>query len=798
MKIKTSTPYFVVSALILTACNVRLPSETTPAPTSYGMIDKTAVINGFPKNGERWVVISERSKNTVTMDKRDEMSPKEVKFLEPLMVIKHNSSKRLLKVAEYDQNALMQKLPVRSVKTYGWIPEENVLLWRNALKSQENGFTLKATLAPNSIEVIKGAEKYMKNDSVLIFDAPDLSKPVKTKLPVGKMVYIYKQSDNNKRYLIGKSPQIQIDSIDNNIYGWVSSNMVAYWGERSALKIADNYKYEADNTLGIYNINNTSPEAKPEILLTDAVNRTAMENVFPVSLIANKNGELNTKTRFFQNVFNYNNNFVYNALGEPLYFDRYKEVIKKNKNLNIVFTIDISNENAQSTSIAKTVFQNIQVNLDKFSYYKNVKYGVVLYRNNTCGENVSVSELSNDYADVSKFIDNKLDLRCSGFGDQPLQEGLAAAGSLLSTVPDETNIVVVIGSTAPANVGIQNAIRQLTQARAKIISYQTISKSPNGYNNFVVVSEDVVTNSAKSIADEKKRIIVDQKDVVNKNNYDLVQGGEGYYSLDYPKTSMVQGFVIFPKKGDVNTHQLLVKSIDSIVSQVTYENKRIDASLKEHFKSNIGVSKTELKPEYRYLFSEAPNPIPYEAASQLLVYEYPFLVGGRFKPEMKDYNPGVEKGILVSSAEYDQLRDLYRKIYQQTILDNRNFSQSKAVSAYLKILKDNYNSLNDFPKRTLYEQPMAYSVAMSTGFDVSNEELMSKYMLKGWKKNKIVPENTVRKFFEQFKTLSDALLENKNNPKIRIEQNGEVYYWLNQLYMPSLLTEQERANLLAE
>ena len=793
MKIKTSTTYLILSAAVLASCNVRLPAKKTPSPTAYGAINNTQVMNGFPKNSEPWVVISERAKNTVNVNKGDIRSPKEIKFLEPLMVMKYNKSKRMVKVAEYNPNALMQKLPSSSVKTYGWIPEDQVLLWRNALKSQENGFTIKATLAPNNIDVINGAEKYLKNDSVIIFDAPDLSKPVQTKLPVGKMVYIYKQSDNNKRFLIGKSPQINIDSIQNNIYGWVASNMVTYWGERSALKIADNYKYEADNTLGIYNINNTSPEAKPEVLLTDAINRKAMENVFPISLIANKNGEFNTKTRFFNNVFNYNNNFVYNALGEPLYYDRYKEVIKKNKNLNIVFTIDISSENAQSTSIAKTVFQNIQVNLDKFSYYDNVKYGVVLYKNNSCGDNVVVSELSNDYSDLSKFIDQKSsESRCNSAGDQPLQEGLAAAGGLLSTVPDETNIVVVIGSTAPANVGIQSAIRQLTQARAKIISYQTVSRSSTGYNNFVLVSENIVTNSAKSISEEKKRIIVDQKDVVNKNNYNLQKSTDGYYSLDYPKTSMVQGYVIYPKKGDINTHALLVKSIDSIVAQVTHENKQVDASLKEHFKSNIGVSKTELKPEYRYSYLDAPNPIPHEAASQFLVYEYPFLVEGKFKPEMRDYSPGVEKGILVSSAEYDQLRDFYRKIYQETILNNRNFSQSSAVSAYVKLLKQNYNSLSDFPKKTLYEQPMAYSVAMSTGFDNSNEELMDKFKLKGWKKNKIVRESTVKSYFEYFKTLSDRLLENKNDPKIRIEQNGEVYYWLNQDYMPTLMSNEKK------
>jgi hypothetical protein len=52
-------------------------------------------------------VISDRSRNTAYLDKSDEKSYKEVKFLEPLMVLKHRDG--MVKVAEYVPDALMKK-----------------------------------------------------------------------------------------------------------------------------------------------------------------------------------------------------------------------------------------------------------------------------------------------------------------------------------------------------------------------------------------------------------------------------------------------------------------------------------------------------------------------------------------------------------------------------------------------------------------------------------------------------------------------------------------------------------------
>ncbi len=774
----------LLTSNFLTSCSVKLPAQRTPNQSVYGFIEETKVIDGFPKKNSPWVVISDRENNTVYVDKSDQKSPKEIKFLEPLLVLNYKKSSGLVKVAEYVSDAMMKKISRKSIKSYGWIPKDQLLLWTSALKNQDNGFTVKASLVPNNMDVIKTGDKYLSNDSVLVYASPTLTQATKKKLPIGQLVYIYKQSENNKRYLIGKSPEINIDSYEDNVYGWVSSNMVSYWGEKSAIKVANRENYDSIvNKIAINRVV-TDPSNRNNYLLKNIYSEKPLERIIPVSLKDAEQTE-KSKLKYYANVLDYSKNFVYNVAGKQMFYDRYKDIISENKNLNVVFTLDISAQNAKSGAIAKSVFQDFQVKLNNLSYYKNIKYGVVLYKNNTCGDNLAVSELSDNLDVISKFIDTKSkEMKCNGPSGQPYQLGLAAAGSLLSNYPDQTNVVVAIGSTA-ANSGVSDAIRTLSQARARIVAFQTISGSESEFNNFVLASENVITNTAKNVAKLKMDKIVDQNEVTNKNNYNLVGNDDGYYSLDFPKTSMTQGFVIYPKKGEMASNNLLAKAMDSITAQVTYENKEVDASLTKYFKSKVGVSKTEIKPNFRGLFPGAPSPVPAEFASNFVTLDNPFLLKGQIDKNLK-YSPLIDRGILISSEEYENLRQLYLSIYHETIIKNRDFNQSVAIKRYMKILQHNYTTLKEFQPKDLSKKTMAYAIASSTGYDAYNEDIMTQYTLASWRKKKIIDPAIVKEYFDNYKVLADRMLENKNNKKILIQQNGETYYWLNQYFLPNL------------
>lgn len=779
-----SAAYLFGSVYILIGCQVRIPSQQTPDSDFYGYVDQVRVNDGYPKKAEPWLVISDRANNTVFMDKGEEKSPKEIKFLEPLLVVKEKSSKNLIKVAEYNPDALMKKIPSKSVKTYGWIPKDQLLLWTNSLKRSDNGFNVKAVISPNNSDVLKNGSKYMKGDSALIFSSPDLTKPINKKIAVGQLVYVYKQAESNKRFLIGKSPNLKIDSISKDVYGWISSNMIANWGDRTALKVSSDFNFSNENNLAVNKQNPDGSLTETNFPLSDGINRTAIENLVSVSPSTVDNSN---KARFFTNALDYSKNFVYNVLGQPVYYDRFKEITNRSKNLNIVFTVDISRDNIQNSALAKSVFQDIQLKLDQLKYFKSIKYGAVLYKNNNCGEDILPSALSNNFEEINSFIDLQTsNQNCSNGGAQPLLEALSTTGELIKNNSDETNIVIVVGSTASSYGGLSEAMRNLTKARAKMLFFQSASGSSDYYNNFVLFSENVLTSTARNIAELDKARIVDQKMIMDKNNYNLVMGEGGVYSLDYPKASMAQGFVVYPRKGEINSSNLLVKSLDSLIAQVTDYNKTVATSLTNYFKSAVGSSKTTVKPDFRNQFSDAPSPIPTETTTQLITYNNPFITKGTFPDQFKESYPAVEKGILLSETEYDKLRAFYQEVYQETKTFTTSFSQGAAVNSYLRTLKKHYSGDTKFDKSKLKGQSMAYSVAVSTGFDNSAEETLSKFKLSGWKQSKVISNEIVRNYFKQYKTLADRLLNNKNNPKIIIDQNGEKFYWLNRFFMPTI------------
>ncbi|KFF07835.1 type VI secretion system protein TssR domain-containing protein [Chryseobacterium luteum] len=784
--------YYIGLSVLLAGCQVRLPSKRTPEPSQYGQVDNSPVVNGYPKKAVPWIVISDRSRNTAYLDKSDEKSYKEVKFLEPLMVLKHRDG--MVKVAEYVPDALMKKVSSKSIKTYGWIPESDLLLWNNSLKSEKTGFPVRVAVVPNHSEVIRSAERYYKNDSIMVFNSPSLVEAANVKIPNGQMVYVYKQAENNKRFLVGKKPSIDIDSISTNLYGWVNANVISAWGERSAVKLKNDTKV-TESALGVHEgyPGGADAESRTAILLTDTHKRTPLENIYPVSLALNETPTPDSKTKYFTNILDYSKNYVFNVLGEEIYFDRYREITERDKNINIVFALDVSAPNAPYAPIVKSLLQDLQLRFEKPSYFNGVKYGVVLYKNNPCGENVLVSSLNADYSKITKFIDEKTnEMNCdSNSGYQPVDEALSAAGNLLSNVPDETNIVVTVGTSANQSGNMYSVISSLTQAQARLIMFQTSARSADTYNDFVLMAENVVTNTAKNIAELKKQKIINQSDVLTKNNFSLVEGDAGFFSLDYPKQSMSQGFVIFPKKGDVAMPGYLKKSVDSLIAQVTLDNQTVDKSLNEYFHSSVGAGRTDVDLKYKYLFPGLTNPVSAGIAAQLINYGNPFLVKGYIPKDLKDYKPGIEKGILISETEYDNLKNFYTEVYFKTQPERADFKQARAIKEYIRLLKKYNPTLKFLDKSELYEKPMAYAVGLSTGFDNSEDELMSKYKLKGWKKSKIVLNERVRKYFKDYKELADRMLSHRNNPAVKIQQNGQTFYWLNEYFMPTTQTVDE-------
>jgi len=235
---------FLIGILLLLSVIGCTPLKVykTPSPSFYGNIDNTSLVNGYPKQKQTWVVFSDRENNRVSPTKEEDITLvyKELKFLEPLIVLKKR--KGMFKVGEYTPTSLNDgKLTLKKgkIKVKGWIPQERLLLWSKGLRSAETGFAAKAILTVSDPEVFATPNDFIENDSVIVYKTPNLSEKAK-KRSIGDLVYIYKESADKEMLLIGKKPASIVDSIQSSVYGWVSKKMVSVWGERTAIQLPSN------------------------------------------------------------------------------------------------------------------------------------------------------------------------------------------------------------------------------------------------------------------------------------------------------------------------------------------------------------------------------------------------------------------------------------------------------------------------------------------------------------------------------------------------------------------------------
>lgn len=780
--IRIHTIFYFIAACLLLGCSAKkIRLIYTPKPTFYNTIDGDLYTNGYAKQSEPWVVFSDRDNNALHLSSEEEPGNKVVPFLHPLLVVKREA--KMFQVGEYRPEILHErKIRKKALKVLGWIPEERLLLWNNSLRNEKTGFAPKATLVINDADVIMNSEKYL-DDSVFVYHSPTLVGPPIKKLSLGQIVYIYKQSADGGRYLIGRKPNTTPDSIKNSLYGWISKHMLSIWGSRSAIRI----RHTNEHVVKPQTEDSVAINQKPLLVPTVPKDPLGIESIYPVSLSNTVSG--NVETKFFTNIFNYKANKVYNVLGQPIYYNKFREILSNNKKLNVVFVLDVSQNNKHYIPIVKSLLQEMQLKFESSAYFNQVKFGAVVYKENSCNVSKLTSPLSHNYRDISSFIERKnKEMSCTETSIvQPTHSALLKATTLLAGAKDETNIIILIGTTVDQNSQTEGLITALSKVRARLILFQSQSKSADAYTDFVLMAEDLLSNTSQNISELKKEKLVNQDDLIVNNNFS-VQGGEnGVYRLDYPSQSMTQGYVIFPKKGEVMLSNFLKSSLDTLTQHVTLDNQRIDRALNAYFRSAIGIDNTTLLKEYQPLFSKTDSLVPPRIASQLIDENTPFLIKGHIPDNWLQKKDSVEKGLYLNEQEFDQLYDYYMKIHSD-VFARKKFNRKKAIKAYIKIVTQRDPLLEDKYKKKISKQTMAYTIAHNTGF-VNTDSLLVGYKLKDWKRKKVVSHEMAFRYFQQFKQLADKMATSKPDPAIRIAHKGESFYWLNEDYMPRVSSE---------
>lgn len=782
----------VLSAFLFAGCAV-LPFGKkarilkSPAPASYARQDSMELADGNAPQRDWWICFSDRVNNSTQVSAENDMPQKKLAFLEPLFVIKQKAD--FVKVASYIPTLNLKESKGRAdkktLKIYGWIRKEKLLLWSSALKDMHTFFMAKAVTNIAGEDMFLKPEKYFSNDSLLLFSTPDLTERLPAKIAIGQLTYIYKISADKKSYLLGNMPFCTADSIKQTITGWISTNAVSVWGTRAAFTYNDSLPGKDDHA-GLFI---SKEDSLPALSFAAQEDRTAFENIFPVKR-GLQSDSVFLSTAYLGNVLDYSKNKILNVLGKPVLYNRYKEILKNSGRLNVVFVIDAGYANRLYLPSVKSALQDLQLYFDTTSSFKAVKFAAVMYRDTKCSNDTTdnFQPLTAKYSDVIKFIQEKEKSQdCSDVTVyRPADNALTTACSLLADVKDETNIIIITGTTgSDPNTGNIGAVASaVSRVQARLMFFQTINKSADAYNDFILSAEKTVIASSQNIAELKKEKLVNQDDVLANTAYSLQAGDSGIYYLDYPAKSMVQGFVLYPKKGDIMPAGMLKRNFDTLLHQVTADTRRTNQSLRTYFSSNIGIGNTSLLPGFR-LFRNIPDPVPQEFVKSVINTAHPFFIPAYAGGAKQAESAFINTGVLLTEAEYDRQILYFNEVYQISGAGKEKFNRAKAVKNYIDFLNKyaaKYRDKKSRRKRTA-QLTTAEALTLFTGYTAADTSAPA-ITLGDLKDGKNTDKPQVIWFFNRFKYAADAMTEHKNAAWVRINCNGTYYYWVDKKLMP--------------
>ncbi|MGG5506979.1 MULTISPECIES: type VI secretion system protein TssR domain-containing protein [unclassified Myroides] len=732
-------------------------------------------LSGYPAYAVPWIVFSAQDEMRVYASPTAQTADKKSLFLEPFLVLKKKAGR--LQVAKYAVGSVVDfKMAKNLAQPYGWVDEKDVLLWMGSLSNAYNGFSFKGFLGIHDQSIMAQSERFMESDSVFVYKDPSLLHKTAVRLPINSIVYLFKFTGDQKKVLIGGRPRIAVDDLESMPYGWIDARMLAIWGERTALRMKPTPAVDALQ-IGIEKKGQFSSVFTPIISSSTQVDRLDLSSIFPLSY---HRGTDSFDLHYLDHQLDYSENWVYTVNGKQLTQPEYRSIVKNNKKLNFIFLVEESEEVQQHLPLLTALFQG----MNPPTYFEKVTYAAQLY---------PVHREVNAHANPNRL---NWETWIKSFPDSlQTQASEQHHGSLLDCMAEVTdrfdsnqsNVIVILGQEISTEDQRQKSeiIQQIVASNSRVIFYQVKANYKDKYNDFVLFGEEVIKTSADELIPNKKQRLIDNREVVEENLFDLSQGDQGVYQLEYPRQSMHQGAVIFPKKGEENKPLLLQTTLAKLMRDLASANQKTDSTLTAAFQSNLGVKRTKIKSAYLPWSQQEQVYIPAIYAQQVVHQPYTFLHPGVLKKDECEGYEHLEYGVLLNEEEIEQLRDYYVSVYTK-VFASKNLSNKKMIRNYVKVTRERQLVPIQWTKKFLYNNSLYISFFQNTGLYQTNVDSLSHLPLKSWKKETTMNKKLLEDFFSSFQTKADKIEESKGDQKVRLQEHQSNFYWLNQAFIPVL------------
>lgn len=768
-----------------------------------------------PKSAERgtpWIVYSDRNSNPTFHIPGGKLKLKEVSYFEPLAVI--NEEGDYVEVVKYEKGVFEGRRvkDVAKAEYLGWMPKSNLVLSSKPMTDVATGFAMKMITMINDTFPLSHPDKFFTDGEVTLYGEPELLNPIGT-IPFQKPIFLSKRSVDKDKCLVIGVEDIMPEKASSVKSGWISSSMLRPLGEMlycdfSRMPIK-RFLFSNSNGGQSYSIPKASEHKFLKTYkLPDFV---GLNPVWGMEEFDDNSVMVKTATPVA--LANDENNLIYSLAGNPITKSDYDDLSYNLRNINIMVVFsgqkEVDARFKQYVSYLQQLDGIIKHHSDDFRFRLGYYVGFDA-ENSEMSKSSPSDNISSVLLDLEKYADDTTrKVKYSVDAWSALRGGL----SLLSPHREEQNIVIVIGENGNQKELIDDAlVNSLVQTNCRIIGCQLISSKGNSFNNFVLQVEDMISRSADEMAKGKKNHLVHSEQLCAGNIYK--EFSENVYGLDYPKNSMQQGWVIFPRKKETLSPDLLLSVTDSTISMVEHETNNVLSHLGESFKNSgvgrVSVSKNWLKLNgFPTSFQNLSNDFQTISSSNP-VCNYPT----KLRVEAKDLKRGKYL-LFVTDSELNRIRQFMNELLAVRV-DSRNIasnSQKKIKSRSCpdmetkrrvaipeenrkyqnttKARKSMYKtylrwSQNDkvYPKKTSKLKRMTLSKNQQEAFSaLSFNGFLFTTRLSALKSKRAVSDAQLDKFQEYLLTKQKALEDAINNDN-KYEYNGQTYYAIDANMLP--------------
>ncbi len=631
----------------------RQPPSLTPTkpgqPVKLGAIisipEKKASFNPQPPDGLPWVVFSDRDNNTTFRNPNGVTRFRKARFLDAFYVLKEKNG--YLKLIQYRPDLPIGNKFSRRVITdrkavvyYGWAPKSRFLLLNQSFRTDDGRHAQLVSPVLARPDLLNDPDTYLVGDSVRTFIDPGLQVPAQKPIRLYELAYPFKQSESGRQVLIGRSAWFPADSIRQNILGWVPQEVLQSVGQRVFV--------EADTV---------SQPPRPERLFAtqsaalsqpaDSVLKSGQFSTVSWSSLGAKfpvlgqccalDSQLVLQTHALIPLLAKRDVPVLSVNGQRINNARLNQIQARNRMLNIVYVVEGSAALfPRWGELLNTIqFSITQLLADTTSPFARIQTGGVVYHGTALEESKRKSQinhlaLSTDPARLLAFMGRNTPERPTGGNagglSQPIKLGVEQALKLLANHTDETNVLVLVGTTGDYQevAGWDTVLENLARTDCRIVAFQTYAYDNSLSNDFVLQAKELVLRAGQEGSQVKKSKLVRPNDVTATTEFDLRQGDRNVYQLAYPRRSMVPGWVLFPRKEKQLLFKELVAATDSLLLQVRDENKTILEGLEMTF-AQIDPLTDRVNPALITQVAKTGESLRATPAQAARLREYPYL-----------------------------------------------------------------------------------------------------------------------------------------------------------------------------